>query len=135
MTSETLAKTPTIISLQKRSDGSWMGCIVIIATWIFLYFNVVTTLYDGIMGFLGYDVVMYAAMNVAVELTNAGVTGLSAGSGSVEFGSGKYFALCGLGGVLSCGITHTAMVPLDLVKCRIQVCLHLYEHSDSTLFR
>ncbi|KAJ9587212.1 hypothetical protein L9F63_019292, partial [Diploptera punctata] len=40
---------------------------------------------------------------------------------SCEFGSTKYFALCGLGGILSCGITHTAIVPLDLVKCRIQV--------------
>lgn len=40
---------------------------------------------------------------------------------SCEFGSGKYFALCGLGGILSCGLTHTAVVPLDLVKCRIQV--------------
>ena len=40
---------------------------------------------------------------------------------SCEFGSTKYFALCGFGGVLSCGITHTALVPLDLVKCRIQV--------------
>jgi len=42
-------------------------------------------------------------------------------SGEVEFGSGKYYALCGLGGLLSCGITHTAVVPLDLVKCRMQV--------------
>jgi len=40
---------------------------------------------------------------------------------SCEFGSGKYFALCGLGGIISCGTTHTAVVPLDLVKCRIQV--------------
>jgi len=40
---------------------------------------------------------------------------------SCEFGSAKYYALCGFGGVLSCGITHTAIVPLDLVKCRIQV--------------
>ena len=40
---------------------------------------------------------------------------------SCEFGSSKYFALCGLGGILSCGSTHTAVVPLDLVKCRIQV--------------
>merc|ERR1712121_165116 len=40
---------------------------------------------------------------------------------SCEFGSAKYFALCGLGGVLSCGITHTAVTPLDLVKCRLQV--------------
>ncbi|BFZ10857.1 hypothetical protein BsWGS_13896 [Bradybaena similaris] len=40
---------------------------------------------------------------------------------SCEYGSTKFFALCGLGGFLSCGITHTAVVPLDLVKCRIQV--------------
>ncbi|KAG8223218.1 hypothetical protein J437_LFUL003569 [Ladona fulva] len=40
---------------------------------------------------------------------------------SCEFGSTKYFMLCGFGGILSCGLTHTAVVPLDLVKCRIQV--------------
>jgi len=39
----------------------------------------------------------------------------------VEFGSTKYYALCGFGGLLSCGLTHTGIVPLDLVKCRIQV--------------
>merc|ERR1712055_680349 len=40
---------------------------------------------------------------------------------SCEFGSTKYFVLCAFGGVLSCGITHTAVTPLDLVKCRLQV--------------
>jgi len=40
---------------------------------------------------------------------------------SCEFGSPKYFALCGMGGIVSCGITHTMVVPLDLVKCRMQV--------------
>ena len=40
---------------------------------------------------------------------------------SCEFGSAKYYALCGFGGLLSCGITHTAVTPLDLVKCRLQV--------------
>merc|ERR1712126_631597 len=40
---------------------------------------------------------------------------------SCEFGSNKYFALCAFGGVLSCGITHTLVTPLDLVKCRLQV--------------
>ncbi|KAM8978503.1 solute carrier family 25 member 3 isoform 1-T1 [Sarcophilus harrisii] len=40
---------------------------------------------------------------------------------SCEYGSMKFYALCGLGGVLSCGLTHTAVVPLDLVKCRMQV--------------
>jgi len=46
---------------------------------------------------------------------------------SCEFGSSTYYAYCGLGGILSCGITHTALTPLDLVKCRIQV--------DPTKFR
>ena len=40
---------------------------------------------------------------------------------SCEFGSPKYYALCGFGGLLSCGLTHTAVTPLDLVKCRLQV--------------
>lgn len=40
---------------------------------------------------------------------------------SCEIGSTKYYALCGFGGLLSCGITHTAVTPLDLVKCRLQV--------------
>lgn len=40
---------------------------------------------------------------------------------SCEFASPKYFVLCGLGGILSCGSTHTLVTPLDLVKCRLQV--------------
>ncbi|NWI86134.1 MPCP protein, partial [Pitta sordida] len=40
---------------------------------------------------------------------------------SCEYGSLKFYALCGFGGVLSCGLTHTGVVPLDLVKCRMQV--------------
>ncbi|PAA54498.1 hypothetical protein BOX15_Mlig010018g1, partial [Macrostomum lignano] len=40
---------------------------------------------------------------------------------SCEFGSTKYYAYCGFGGIVSCGLTHTAVVPLDLVKCRMQV--------------
>lgn len=39
---------------------------------------------------------------------------------AVEYGSAKFYILCGYGGVLSCGITHTALTPLDMVKCRIQ---------------
>ena len=35
---------------------------------------------------------------------------------SCEYGSNKFFALSGLGGIISCGVTHTAIVPLDLVK-------------------
>lgn len=32
-----------------------------------------------------------------------------------------YYMKCMLGGVLSCGLTHTAVVPLDIVKCKMQV--------------
>merc|ERR1712193_405913 len=39
----------------------------------------------------------------------------------VEFGSTEYYLKCMIGGAASCGITHTAVVPLDLVKCRMQV--------------
>lgn len=44
-----------------------------------------------------------------------------ANTDEVEFGSAHFFALCGLSGILSCGSTHTFVVPLDLVKCRLQV--------------
>lgn len=40
--------------------------------------------------------------------------------GSCEYGSPKFFLLCAAGGALSCGLTHTLVTPLDLVKCRIQ---------------
>ncbi|CAF3210081.1 unnamed protein product [Rotaria socialis] len=40
---------------------------------------------------------------------------------SCEYGSVKYYIYCGIGGMISCGITHTALVPLDLIKCRLQV--------------
>merc|ERR1712193_401633 len=47
---------------------------------------------------------------------------------SCEFGSTKYFALCGFGGLLSCGLTHTLVTPLDLVKCRLQVNKEKYKN-------
>jgi len=40
---------------------------------------------------------------------------------SCEAGSLKFYAFCAIGGLISCGTTHTALVPLDLVKCRMQV--------------
>ncbi|KAF8363911.1 hypothetical protein PRIPAC_90834 [Pristionchus pacificus] len=51
----------------------------------------------------------------------AGSSNIVSEDGLVQYGSGKYYALCGIGGMLACGVTHTGMVPLDLVKCRIQV--------------
>lgn len=51
----------------------------------------------------------------------AAAGGAVAPGDSCEFGSTKYFLLCGLGGIISCGSTHTLLTPLDLVKCRLQV--------------
>jgi len=44
----------------------------------------------------------------------------------IELYSGKYFAACGLGGIIACGPTHTAVTPLDLVKTRRQVDPKIY---------
>ncbi|KAI3385849.1 hypothetical protein SNEBB_000605 [Seison nebaliae] len=46
----------------------------------------------------------------------------------IVFGSPKYYALCGVGGVLSCGLTHTGVVPLDMVKCRLQTNIAKYKN-------
>jgi solute carrier family 25 (mitochondrial phosphate transporter), member 3 len=54
--------------------------------------------------------------------------------GEVAYGSAQYYGLCAFGGLLSCGLTHTAVVPLDLVKCRIQVDAAKYK-SIGTAFK
>jgi len=38
----------------------------------------------------------------------------------VELYSLEYYYMCGIGGILSCGLTHTAVTPLDVVKCNVQ---------------
>lgn len=46
--------------------------------------------------------------------------------GKIEMYSPAFYAACTAGGILSCGLTHTAVTPLDLVKCNMQVLfLHL----------
>jgi len=46
--------------------------------------------------------------------------------GKMELYSGSYYASCTFGGLLACGLTHTAVTPLDLVKTRRQVDSKLY---------
>lgn len=41
-------------------------------------------------------------------------------SKKIELYSNEYFGVCMIGGVMSCGLTHTAVTPLDLVKCNMQ---------------
>lgn len=40
--------------------------------------------------------------------------------GPTQLYTGKYFTLCGIGGILSCGLTHWIVTPLDLIKCNAQ---------------
>lgn len=51
--------------------------------------------------------------------------------GKIEPNSAKYFLTCMLGGIVACGPTHTAVVPLDLVKTRRQVDSKLYTGNFS----
>ncbi|KAL5213284.1 hypothetical protein ABZP36_024131 [Zizania latifolia] len=39
----------------------------------------------------------------------------------IEMYSPAFYAACTAGGIASCGLTHTAVTPLDLVKCNMQI--------------
>ena len=39
----------------------------------------------------------------------------------IQLYSKEYYGTCTIGGILSCGLTHMAVTPLDLVKCNMQV--------------
>lgn len=54
---------------------------------------------------------------------------VQATAGHIEMYSPKFYAACTLGGLLACGVTHTAVTPLDLVKCRRQVNSKLYSSN------
>jgi len=58
---------------------------------------------------------MYSPNDKTIILPSSGIV-----SKPVELYSKEFFALCGIGGILSCGITHTFVTPLDLVKCNTQ---------------
>ena len=49
--------------------------------------------------------------------------------------SPAYFTACALGGALSCGITHTLMTPIDLVKCNKQANPSLFSRSTPAALR
>ncbi|KAJ8440274.1 hypothetical protein Cgig2_031588 [Carnegiea gigantea] len=42
-------------------------------------------------------------------------------SKKIEMYSPQFYAACTAGGILSCGLTHMAVTPLDLVKCNMQI--------------
>jgi len=40
--------------------------------------------------------------------------------GSIAMYSPAFYAACTVGGIASCGLTHTMVTPLDIVKCNMQ---------------
>ncbi|KAK9465517.1 mitochondrial carrier domain-containing protein [Lipomyces arxii] len=46
--------------------------------------------------------------------------------GGIKLYTPEFYGACTLGGIIACGPTHSAMTPLDLVKCRRQVNPSLY---------
>ncbi|KAI1333132.1 mitochondrial phosphate carrier protein [Xylariaceae sp. FL0255] len=48
-------------------------------------------------------------------------------TGKIELYSPGFYAAATFGGLMACGLTHTAVTPLDLVKCRRQVDSKLYK--------
>ncbi|KAL8766006.1 MAG: hypothetical protein Q9209_007095 [Squamulea sp. 1 TL-2023] len=60
------------------------------------------------------------------EISKASSTA-QAKTGQIELYSAKFYAACTFGGLLACGLTHTAVTPLDLVKCRRQVDPKMYK--------
>ncbi|KAB1217522.1 Mitochondrial phosphate carrier protein 3, mitochondrial [Morella rubra] len=49
----------------------------------------------------------------------------------IEMYSPSFYAACTFGGILSCGLTHTAVTPLDLVKCNMQIDPAKYKNISS----
>jgi len=65
--------------------------------------------------------------DVAVKEFEKSSSKVQAKTGNIEMYSMKYYAACTFGGLLACGLTHTAVTPLDLVKCRRQVDPKMYK--------
>jgi solute carrier family 25 phosphate transporter 3 len=50
----------------------------------------------------------------------APVVAFAPSEAKIELYSPKYYGVCAVGGALCCGLTHTAVTPLDVVKCNMQ---------------
>lgn len=80
--------------------------------------------------------VVDSAKDKAVKLSNEATkefekasSAAQAKTGKIELYSGKYYAACTFGGMMACGLTHTAVTPLDFVKTRRQVDSSLYKSN------
>ncbi|OIV90040.1 hypothetical protein TanjilG_21172 [Lupinus angustifolius] len=52
-------------------------------------------------------------------------------SRKIEMYSSAFYGACAVGGTLSCGLTHTAVTPLDVIKCNMQIDPAKYKSTSS----
>ena len=55
-----------------------------------------------------------------LQQRRAPVVAFAPAEAKIELYSPKYYGVCAVGGALCCGLTHTAVTPLDVVKCNMQ---------------
>ncbi|KAK7839571.1 mitochondrial phosphate carrier protein 3 [Quercus suber] len=53
--------------------------------------------------------------------------------GKIEMYSPTFYAAYTTGGILSCGLTHMAVTPLDLVKCNMLICVKAFLRGSSAM--
>ena len=58
-----------------------------------------------------------------------------AGPGKGDVHDLSYYRKCCLGGILACGLTHTAVCPMDIMKCRLQSIMDPVEKKNTGLLR
>ncbi|KAJ0692705.1 putative mitochondrial phosphate carrier protein Pic2/Mir1 [Helianthus annuus] len=72
----------------------------------------------------------FSAPSPVTDGSNFVVPAPSEPFGKIEMYSPRFYAACTAGGILSCGLTHMTVTPLDLVKCNMQfllviLCCHI----------
>lgn len=75
----------------------------------------------GSSGFSGGSRVGAAAAAVAPAGGSNFMIPSPAEPGKIVMYSKEFYTACTIGGILSCGLTHTGVTPMDVVKCNLQV--------------
>ncbi|KAM0058493.1 putative mitochondrial phosphate carrier protein Pic2/Mir1 [Helianthus debilis subsp. tardiflorus] len=68
---------------------------------------------------------LYRSASIPKDEQNLVIPAPSEPFGKIEMYSPQFYAACTAGGILSCGLTHMTVTPLDLVKCNMQMCCSL----------
>lgn len=75
------------------------------------------------------DAITQPVANELNKLTGSSTPAPEPPKTGIQLFTHEYYAACTLGGIVACGPTHSAVTPLDLVKCRRQVNSSLYKSN------